>query len=784
MDSNDRPEDDADVAITLRSRAAPRDDDVEVALRGAALLFEGRRVAIPAGGLTIGRSPDCDLQLMSGLVSPAHARVDVNGQHPWLTDLGSTTGTYLNGERFAGGRRPLNAGDAIAIGEEILRFVTSREARLAPVTLPAASHERRTLRVDRTRLRIGSAACNDVVLEHPTVSPAHAEIVTTHNGSQLRDLSSGGVGVRLNGELVSRAFLRTGDEVAVGPFRLVFDGEALFGRQSLQGLRLDCEGVSYAAGERTILHPTWLRVQPGELVAVIGESGAGKSTLLKCLAGVQRPAAGRVTVNGEPLEARLAEVGYVPQDEIVHKALTVEEALRFAAELRLPQDAGDAERNAAIARAIEEVGLADRAGVLVGSLSGGQRKRVGVATELVNRPGLLFLDEPTTGLDAGLELRMMELLRQLADAGLGVALVTHATKNLRLCDKVVVMGRGGVLCYSGPYDGALEFFGVDEPDDIYATLDATDPLVWNSRHYASPATREEWLSRPTPNAPPPAPPPLRPLGPQIGTLTRRYARVFARDRRNLIVIGAQVPLLGLATGLLYRKGVFDTGVPPDLLRAGESAQLLFLLTTICIWFGAIAASREIVKERTVLTRELAIGVRPGAYLASKLLLLGAVTGTQAVLFALLVFALRPLDEPADVTRTVVVLLIATAWAAVAMGLLVSAFAASEDQASSYIPLILVPQLLFGGAIVPVEQMGQPVKALSGLVFAQWSFAGVGHTVDLNARIAADPVFSQASRYGPDFFGRSALVALVVLALFAGAFLFAVVKQISRRPGGS
>lgn len=765
-----------DLGISLRSRSAPPPaDDIDVALRDTAVLYDGRRISVPESGLTIGRDPGNALQLVSGLVSPHHARIEVEHGEHYVTDLGSTTGTFLNGERFGGGRRRLRAGDTLAMGDDILRFVTTREATFAPIELPPPDAGRRALRLDRPKMVIGSAPGSDVVLEHPTVSPAHAEIAAVDGGTRLQDVSHGSTGVRVNGVLISRAFLKTGDEIGIGPYRLIYDGQALVRRAELQGLRLDCEGVSFEAGGRTILHNAWLRVRPGELVAIIGESGAGKSTLVKCLAGVTRPAAGRVTVNGEALMSRLADVGYVPQDDIVHRALTVREALTFAAELRLPQDATSEDHAAAAARAMADVGLTERADTLVGSLSGGQRKRVGVAAELVDRPGLLFLDEPTTGLDPGLEFRMMELLRELADSGLGVALVTHATKNLRMADKVVVMGRGGILCFAGPYAEALAFFGVEEPDDIYVALDGTDPADWNARYLVSESATTEWANRtaPAPVAQQLAPP--RRVGPQVRTLARRYGRIFFRDRRNLTILAAQVPLLGLGTGLLYKSGVFAQ--PPETPHAGEAAQLLFLLVTISIWFGAITAAREIVKERAVLDRELAIGVRPQSYLLSKLVLLCTVTGVQTLVFAFIVFTLRPLSEPGGVYQTIVVLLLVTTWAAVTMGLVASTFAASEDQASSSIPLILVPQLLFGGAIVPVEQMGQPIKLLSALIFAQWSFGGIGHAVDMKARIAADPVFSPASRYGPGFFEHPAVLSLFVLALFVTGFLFLTLRRL-------
>ena len=303
----------------------------------------------------------------------------------------------------------------------------------------------------------------------PNVSRFHAELVRDGDAIELIDMGSRN-GTRLDGEPVARHRLETGSEIGIGPYRLVFDGASLIARDDHGALRLDATRVAMSVSGKQILEPTSLSIEPGELVAIIGESGAGKSTLLKALAGVTRPTSGRVTVNGEDLLGRLTDVGYVPQDDIVHPLLTVREALGYAARLRLPEDVSDEEIDAAVARVLGELSLAEHAETMIGSLSGGQRKRTGVATELLNRPSVLFLDEPTTGLDPGLETQMMKLFRELSRGGRAIAIVTHATKNLALCDRVVVMGRGGVLTFDGPPAAALEFFGVGDYDGIYAAL--------------------------------------------------------------------------------------------------------------------------------------------------------------------------------------------------------------------------------------------------------------------------------------------------------------------------
>ncbi len=509
-------------------------------------------------------------------------------------------------------------------------------------------------------------------------------------------------------------------------------------------------------------------------MVLIGESGSGKSTLLKALAGVTHPSAGSVTVSGEPVRARRADVGYLPQDEIVHPLLTVREALRYSARLRLPDDAGPGDVDKAVDHVLAGLALLEHADKRIGSLSGGQRKRAGLASELLGRPSLLFLDEPTTGLDPGLETRMMELFRTLAEPGRrSLTVVTHATRNLDLADKVGVIGGGGDLCFFGPPEEATAFFGVAGYDEVYEALERRPASEWR-RDFD--ALRGDAPAASTVSVPMGRERPYgrRSLAAQTAVLAHRYARVFGRDRRNLLILLGQVPLIAACVALLFRPGILrhDGGEPAD------AASFLFILATAVIWIGSIDGAREIVKERGVWARERAVGVRPGAYLASKLVVLFALAALQTGTLVLIALGLRRLHEPPAAYATVVLLLAVTAWAAVGHGLLISAVARTEDQATSAIPVSLIPQLLFAGAIVPLAQATGLVEAVAAAVLARWSFASLGTAVDKNARLAADPGAAAATGYGTGFFDVPAIAGAgaigVVLVLVLGG-TWAVVR---------
>jgi ABC-type multidrug transport system ATPase subunit len=535
---------------------------------------------------------------------------------------------------------------------------------------------------------------------------------------------------------------------------------------------LEAREVEVKVGAKTLLEPTSLKLQKGELVAIIGPSGSGKSTLLKTLGGIRTSSGGTVLMRGQDVGLRQADIGYVPQDDTLHHLLSVDEALTFAAQLRLPDGHTRQEREAAVTRVLEQVELDDIRDRRIGALSGGQRKRAAVALELISDPELLLLDEPTTGLDPGLERRLMELSRDLADKGQSVLLVTHATQSLDLCDRVAVMAPGGRLAYLGPPAGAPSAFGVELIDEVYARLtDEADTKGGYRRVEAPIAPPRLASSRAVPR---------RRIWPQAKVLTRRYGLLFARDRRNAKILSVQVLILSLGAAFLFPAGVFSYDEGGHALYAAQSGQLLFLMVTVSMWFGAISSVRQVVAERSVLSRELAAGVRTEAYLLSKAVVIGAVAAIQTALFVWIVFALRPLGEaPHNAEIHVLTICILTAGVGVGFGLTLSAFARSEDQAASFLPLILLPQLLFAGAIVTTKDLGKPIQLLSHLIAAQWGFAGVGNAIDMNARIADDPSFAAANHYSSNFFNHGEAQVAIALLLMMGAC--AAVLQARLRP---
>ncbi len=740
------------------------------------IVLGGHRVPVETE-VVIGRAEDVALTIQDEEVSRRHARVFAQAGRYLVEDLGSRNGTDLNGQRLSGPAE-LTHGDRIGVAGVTLEFNGAPETahlsgstRLLSRPLPAVATDRARLR-DGV-LTIGRGEDNDLVVPDPSVSRHHAVVNSDAEGLKLTDLRSTN-GTRVNGQIVRSARLSPGDQIGVGPHVVVIDAEEAVARNEQGGLRLQADGVEMRAGEKQILTPTSLAIEPGELVVVIGESGAGKSTLIKAIAGVTHPTGGSITVNGEPLAARLPEIGYVPQDEIVHGLLTVQEALGYAARLRLPDDVTPAEVGAAVTRVMDELALTEHAGTRIDALSGGQRKRVGVGVELVSRPSLLFLDEPTSGLDPGLETRTMELLRDLADNGRGVAVVTHATTNLGICDKLVVMGRGGVLTFQGSPEEALRFFDVEHYDGIYGRLDETPAAEWSKRFGETgagvlPVAAEQVAASARRK---------RGIVAQTTLLTGRYVKLMARDKRNLAILLGQVPILALFEVGLFQAGIFDRpGGQP-----GDGVALLFLLVLNTIWLGSLDATRELVRERTVYQRESAIGVRLPAYVLSKLGVLFALSVVQTVMLTLIVTTFRPFETSTTAYLAVLGILVLTGLVAVCMGLLISAAGGTEDQAISITPLAVLPQILYAGALVPIDRMSDAMAAFANLIFGRWSLATMGTSLDMNERFAENPEFARVNRFGTEFFDVSVAKGAGILCIFLVVFLGATVLLLRRQAG--
>ncbi len=308
----------------------------------------------------------------------------------------------------------------------------------------------------------------------------------------------------------------------------------------------------------------------------------------------------RVYLNGEDLRKNFniyrMQIGYVPQDDIIHRELTVAEVLTYATKLRLPPDTDVAK---VVEKTLQDVEMSHRRNARVCELSGGQRKRVSIGVELLADPKLFFLDEPTSGLDPGLDKKMMQLLWKLADQGRTVILVTHATANIKLCDRVVFLGQGGRLCYFGPPDKCLQFFGVkDDFADIYNQLEKPETVIDQAERFhksndyrlyvanhLSPGNQTSHLNAGNTQGSGAS------LVKQLSILTRRYFQSQKRDRINLALALLTAPIgVSLITLALKDQQPFVLPKQLNANLAPLALRVLFVFTCAALVYRAIRFS--------------------------------------------------------------------------------------------------------------------------------------------------------------------------------------------------
>ena len=590
---------------------------------------------------------------------------------------------------------------------------------------------------------IGRSTDNDIVIQDVLASRHHAFLTQTPLGTEIRDAHSIN-GTFVNGVRVGSALLSEGDVVTIGNVDLVFTRDTLVRRTEAAtrtgGLEVNAVCFEVDRGKQLLDHIS-LTARPGTLTAIIGGSGAGKTTLSRLIAGYTTPTSGSVTFEGHNIHAEYASmrsrIGMVPQDDVVHRQLTVNQALGYAAELRLPPDTSKADRQQVVAQVLEELELTKHADTRVDKLSGGQRKRASVALELLTGPSLLILDEPTTGLDPALDRQVMMMLRQLADAGRVVLIVTHSVSYLDVCDQLLLVAPGGKTAFLGPPSQIGAAMGTTNWADIFTKVGA-DPDEANRRFLAE-------------NRPPPAPSSeSRPadLGEpvhtnilrQFSTIARRQVRLVISDRGYTVFLALLPFLIGILTLTVRGKTGYGMGDPTSN-SPNQADQILVMLTVGAVFMGTALTIRDLVGERPIFKREQAVGLSTVAYMAAKM----AVFSVFAIVQAGIATGISIIGWGQPLAKAVVlgnssfelfVDVAATCVASALLGMALSAIARSQDQIMPLLVVAIMSQLVFCGGLIWVTNR-LVLDQLSWGTPARWGYAASASTIDTH-RLVVGP----------------------------------------------
>ena len=708
--------------------------------------------------ITIGGAADNDVILDFPMVSGYHARLLVTDKGVILEDLGSSNGTFINSRDNRITRAPLAAGDIVFLGShQIAARELFARISIAPADVkPALKSDASTLVISQQAIVLGRDPECEQVLDHPMVSWRHARILRTDDSFLVEDLGSTN-GTFINGQRITGVVsVQPGDEMGLGSYTFRLTAGAELEKRDYRGnLALEARGVTVDVPGKRLLEDVSLVIYPAEFVGLMGPSGSGKSTLMNVLNGYTRPATGAVLLNGcnlyQSYDMFRGQLGYVPQDDIMHADLTVGQALYFSARLRLPSDFSDAELQSRIKKVLEQLGLQGTENVLIGSpdkkgISGGQRKRVNLAMELLTDPSVLFLDEPTSGLSSEDTLTVMKLLRSLADEGKTILLTIHqpSLEAFRLMDNLVLVARDGkpsapgqLVYYGRAYPESVHFFnpagvasppGVDpSPDEVLRGLAQQPASYWGECYAASAHRRtfvEDRASRQVVERAQPVQRTAEPLMAvrQAWTLVRRCVQVKLKDTWNTALLMAQAPIIAILIALVFGKQVsqqVDPSTWPEVAHA--TATTVFLLALSALWFGCSNSAREIVGEWAIYRRERMVNLRISSYVGSKFLVLVGQCLIQCLVLLGIVYWGSGLHG--SWWGMFFILLLASA-VGVGIGLCISALARTSEMAIALLPIVILPMVILGGVLQPVHKMNTVAKWLSIVAPSRWAFEGL------------------------------------------------------------
>lgn len=628
---------------------------------------------VPRGQFIVGREAStASLVLANAAVSGNHATVMLDRMH--VVDNGSTSGTYMNGQRIPAQQPvPIDPNGVITFGPvpvPVSVLLQLGQAMGAPMGAPAGAppmgapstqgvpmggppgpaaaapadgpRKHRTVigelniaDLAQNVITIGRTPDNKIVVPHPQVSSKHAILTKVGNEFFLEDKGSAN-GTFVRGQRLApgqKVPVANGEKIFIGPMPVLLQ---LAGQQL--GLVVEDQQASWAGKPlydieawdltlevpdrddkskmKVLLDHVSFKAMPGDMIALMGPSGAGKTTLLMTLNGYLPPTSGQVRVNGEDLyaiyDALRGSIGYVPQDDIVHPELTVFEAVKYSAKFRLPPDYSDAEIDQRVEQTLKDLGLDSLRNLEIGKpekkvLSGGQRKRVNIALELVTDPVIVFLDEPTSGLAADDTTALITLLSELTKkTGKTIIMTIHqpAKEEYEKFNLTFIMGYGGIPTYYGPTGPAsYNFFGnlierpgspfaalapqqvgvrIDNPRDMFDMLNVRERAVLEdmkrvdpntpknparleaARHWRAEFFRNEnpvfqqmfsgqravgsqAAARGVPHAPNVA------LMKQLFLLMSRYWKVRIRDRAGAAIMFLQAPIIGVMLAFVFAR---------------------------------------------------------------------------------------------------------------------------------------------------------------------------------------------------------------------------------------
>ena len=741
-----------------------------------------KKIALAANhshNVIIGTGKNATVKLNNKLISSQHAQfIFDNKGHLHIQDLKSTNGTFLNGEKLTPSiAHMVKPKDTIQLASTNGILIVVEEIKNDSFI------ENKINIVEKLKLNskviIGRAKECDIFLNSDSVSRKHAEVSKNSNGDYfIKDLNS------LNGTFVNGSKIKgvikisLSDKIFIGKLQLSLEGTA---KDLSEELAICTKGIQkiFINGKTTtkILNKIDLAIPSKSLLAIMGPSGCGKTTLMNTLNGVSPATNGKVYLFGQELisnyEYLKTQIGYVPQDDTIHRQLTVRQSLYYTAKLRL-NNLTDVEIDTKIDKILDQLGVLHVKNNLISKISGGQRKRVCIALELLSDPLILFLDEPTSPLDPQTIEDFLNILKDLSSRGTTVVMVTHKPEDLEYMDEVIFLAKGGYPAYFGDSKSYKNYFGVKTAVSVFSLL--SDP-EWISKYKnprpVSKINKKESIRVRSSN---------KSFYHQYLWLSRRYFKIKTNDKVNSIVMLLQAPIIAILICIIFDE--ITSAVP-------------FITALSAIWFGTNNAAREIVSELSIFKRERMFNMDISPYIVSKISVLAFFSIIQSAIFIIILYIrysssdLVAYNEPVFAFIWMSFLSVAATF----LGLLLSASLSTAEKVMTVVPIVLIPQIMLAGLIAKINTTA--VELISYLTFTRWgtegfnaiqkqivvsqpSQMGIIEKVKSNAIIELKRSFyKEYAEWFGDFSGTLMLdfIAVLILVILMTYFIY---KQLKRK----
>ena len=558
--------------------------------------------------------------------------------------------------------------------------------------------------------------------------------------------------------------IRINDVIQLGETRFIFEGSGLVYGYPIQtsglSIQIDERSVHKALTKVTLLKDINLQINPGEMVLILGGSGAGKSTFVNAVTGYEKA---KATIKEGDIDFYKDygmvkhRIGFVPQENLLREEDTIYATVENAADMRLPKNMSDEEKQKRIRAVLETFGLSGRDKELVSKLSGGQKKRLSICTEFVASPSLFILDEPDSGLDGIMATELMENLRMIACQGKMVLVITHQPDRVAdLFDKVIVLAKSsetkvGQLAFYGGIQEARDFFGVDSMENVVKCINAkneggegrADEFINKYKVYSEERGGEQAATFVAKDE-------------DVSVLSKRESKspIVTDGKMGQLLYKSRLEQIPIYLGKQFRLLFYEKNwkvLPMSALIAFLVTYVLgdkmfrnmeftkygsLAVVCVCIWNGMFNSIQVICKERSIIKREHRAGLHISSYVIAHMVYQAVICLIQ-VIITLIIFRLFGMYFPhtglltGSFTLDLGISMFLMTYAADMLALMASCIAHTTTAAMTIVPFLLVIQLIFAGSIFPLERGG--AKFLANFTISNWGINAVNIAADYNSQ---------------------------------------------------